>query len=323
MGGASCPALAAAVSNAGGLGMLALSWSSADDIRKEIRETRELTGRPFGVNLVLNWPQADRLAVCLEEGVPIISFFWGQAGPLIEIAHRGGAKVLHTIASADAARRAVDDGADVVSRPGLGGRGPRPRQGRHHGAGAGRRRSRSRDAGDCRRRNCRRPRTCRGDGSRSYRRVDRNALSRESRKPQFTRAIGIFSSRRKRLTPNTALLFDRQVGRTRLTGLFATPHSNEWQRAGRPARVETDQAEGDIVAKSSAGDERPALRVLHARALNGAATSTRLSLWAGQGVGLVRRIQPAAEIVREIAEEAQKPTLTRLGSTAQFLRRGC
>ena len=114
MGGASCPALAAAVSNAGGLGMLALSWSSADDIRKEIRETRELTGRPFGVNLVLNWPQADRLAVCLEEGVPIISFFWGQAGPLIEIAHRGGAKVLHTIASADAARRAVDDGVDIL-----------------------------------------------------------------------------------------------------------------------------------------------------------------------------------------------------------------
>ena len=114
MGGASCPALAAAVSNAGGLGMLALSWSSADDMRREIRETRELTGRPFGVNLVLEWPQADRLAVCLEEGVAVISFFWGQAGPLTEIAHRGGAKVLHTIASADAARRAVDDGADII-----------------------------------------------------------------------------------------------------------------------------------------------------------------------------------------------------------------
>jgi nitronate monooxygenase len=114
MGGASCPELTSAVSNAGGLGMLALSWSSADDMRREIRKTRELTGRPFGVNLVLNWPQEDRLEVCLEEGVPIISFFWGQAGPLIEVAHRGGAKVLHTIASADAARRAVDDGADII-----------------------------------------------------------------------------------------------------------------------------------------------------------------------------------------------------------------
>jgi nitronate monooxygenase len=62
-----------------------------------------------------------------EEGVPIISFFWGQAGLLIEIAHRGGAKVLHTIASADAARRApraaLSTTARHFSRPGLGSRG--------------------------------------------------------------------------------------------------------------------------------------------------------------------------------------------------------
>ena len=75
MGGASCPELAAAVSNAGGLGMLALSWSSADDMRREIRKTRGLTVRPFGVNLVLEWPQEDRLALCLEEGVAVVSFF--------------------------------------------------------------------------------------------------------------------------------------------------------------------------------------------------------------------------------------------------------
>src|SRR5436309_2018455 len=87
MGGASCPELATAVSNAGGLGMLALSWSSADEMRREIRKTRELGERPFGANLVLNWPQEERLAVCLEEGVPVISFFWGQAGSLIEVAH--------------------------------------------------------------------------------------------------------------------------------------------------------------------------------------------------------------------------------------------
>ena len=59
MGGASCPELAAAVSNAGGLGMLALSWRSVDEMRREIRKTRELTQRPFGVNLVLNWAQEE------------------------------------------------------------------------------------------------------------------------------------------------------------------------------------------------------------------------------------------------------------------------
>ena len=46
-----------------------------DTVRRQIRETRELTGRPFGVNLNLDFPQEERLAVCLEERVPVISFF--------------------------------------------------------------------------------------------------------------------------------------------------------------------------------------------------------------------------------------------------------
>src|ERR1043166_9736776 len=78
MGGASCPALAAAVSNAGGLGMLALSWSDPDATRRLIRETRAGTDRPFGANLVLEWDQTERLATCLEERVPVVSFFWGD-----------------------------------------------------------------------------------------------------------------------------------------------------------------------------------------------------------------------------------------------------
>src|SRR3989442_14050467 len=87
MGGATSPQLAAAVSNAGGLGMLAHGWSTPDAIRAEIRATRALTDRPFGVNLVLTQAQEDRLAVCLAEGVPVVSFFWGQAGSLIPAAH--------------------------------------------------------------------------------------------------------------------------------------------------------------------------------------------------------------------------------------------
>src|SRR6478752_2241772 len=114
MGGATSPQLVAAVSNAGALGMLALGWSSPDAIRAEIRVTRALTNRPFGVNLVLTQPQEERLAICLEEGAPVVSFFWGQAGPLIGAAQRGGARVLHTVASAEAARISVDAGADAV-----------------------------------------------------------------------------------------------------------------------------------------------------------------------------------------------------------------
>ena len=74
MGGATCPALAAAVSNAGGLGMLALSSENVDSVRREIRQTRALTKRPFGVNLILEWPQEEQLAASLEEGVPSSPF---------------------------------------------------------------------------------------------------------------------------------------------------------------------------------------------------------------------------------------------------------
>jgi probable HAF family extracellular repeat protein len=88
--------------------------SGINNVRDEIRATKALTKRPFGVNLVLTQPQEDRLAICLAEGVSIISFFWGQAGPLTAAAHRGGAKVLHTVANADAARISVDDGADAI-----------------------------------------------------------------------------------------------------------------------------------------------------------------------------------------------------------------
>src|SRR6478752_4941745 len=83
MGGAVGPALAAAVSNAGGLGMLVLWRADPDTMRKQIRETRALTARPFGVNLNLEFPQEERLDVCLEEKVPVISFFWRDPSLLV------------------------------------------------------------------------------------------------------------------------------------------------------------------------------------------------------------------------------------------------
>src|SRR5689334_10181888 len=81
MGGAAGPQLAAAVSNAGGLGMLPLSWHPPEAVRAAIRETWALTDKPFGVNLVLAFPQDERFEICLQEGVRVISFFWGDPGP--------------------------------------------------------------------------------------------------------------------------------------------------------------------------------------------------------------------------------------------------
>jgi NAD(P)H-dependent flavin oxidoreductase YrpB (nitropropane dioxygenase family) len=114
MGGAVGPELAAAISNAGGLGILPV-WSVEPAVlRERVRQTQALTRNPIGVNLNLAIPQEDRLAAALEEGVPIISFFWGEAPGLIRRAKAWGATVLMTVASAAEARRAVDAGADAV-----------------------------------------------------------------------------------------------------------------------------------------------------------------------------------------------------------------
>jgi nitronate monooxygenase len=106
------PELAAAVSNAGALGMLALTWSTpAGD---PVRYTAELTDRPFGGNLILASDQHRRLDEALEAGLRIVSLMWGDPTGYIGQVHDAKGLVLHTVGSAEEARRAVDSGADVV-----------------------------------------------------------------------------------------------------------------------------------------------------------------------------------------------------------------
>src|SRR5271169_5441816 len=82
---AAVPQLAAAVSNAGGLGMLALTWSTpAGD---PVRETAALTDRPFGGNLIIGSDQHRRLDEALEAGVRIVSLFWGDPAGYVEQIH--------------------------------------------------------------------------------------------------------------------------------------------------------------------------------------------------------------------------------------------
>src|SRR5580704_4904490 len=114
IGGAVGPPLAAAVSNAGGLGMLVPWRADIETVRRQIRELRALTSRPFGVNLNLEFAQEERLAVCLDERVPVISFFWRDPASLVARAKAGGAIVMHTVGSAAAAKQAVHCGVDIV-----------------------------------------------------------------------------------------------------------------------------------------------------------------------------------------------------------------
>jgi nitronate monooxygenase len=109
---AAVPALAAAVSDAGALGMVTLTWSG--DAGAVVRETAALTGRPFGGNLVLADDQHRRLDQALAAGLRIVSFMWGDPGGYVGAVHDAGGVVLHTVGSAEEARRAVGSGVDVV-----------------------------------------------------------------------------------------------------------------------------------------------------------------------------------------------------------------
>jgi nitronate monooxygenase len=106
------PPLAAAVSNAGALGMLTLTWS--DDVAAVVRQTAALTDRPFGGNLVLTDDRHQRLEQALDAGLRIVSFFLGDPASYVETVHDSGAIVMHTVGSAEEARRAIASGVDVI-----------------------------------------------------------------------------------------------------------------------------------------------------------------------------------------------------------------
>ncbi len=106
------PGLAAAVSNAGALGMVTLTWSA--DTGAVVRETAALTARPFGGNFVLTADHHRHLDQALEAGLRIVSFMWGDPSGYIKAVHDAGGIVMHTVGSAEEARRAVASGVDVI-----------------------------------------------------------------------------------------------------------------------------------------------------------------------------------------------------------------
>ncbi len=111
----SVPKMVAAVSNAGGLGILATGPLDADRTRQAIREIRSLTQKPFGANASLLFPgAAENAKVLLEEKVPVINFALGKGDWIVKAAHEYGGKVIATVVNARHAKRAQDYGADGV-----------------------------------------------------------------------------------------------------------------------------------------------------------------------------------------------------------------
>ena len=111
------PKLVAAVSNAGGLGVLAGQQYNADGLRDAIKQIRELSDKPFGINLTLGIGAAERIPIIIEEKVPVLNYALGrppEIAPLIEAVHGYGGKVIGTIALLRHAMRSEQLGADAV-----------------------------------------------------------------------------------------------------------------------------------------------------------------------------------------------------------------
>jgi enoyl-[acyl-carrier protein] reductase II len=107
--------LAAAVSEAGGLGIIAGGTAPADFVRAEVRKTKELTKKPFGVNIMLLSEFADDIAkmVC-EEGVKVVTTGAGAPGKYMEMWKAHGIKVIPVVPSVAIAKRMVRSGSDAV-----------------------------------------------------------------------------------------------------------------------------------------------------------------------------------------------------------------
>lgn len=107
--------LAAAVSNGGGLGLIGAGSMNADLLRKEIRKARDLTNRPFGVNIMLMNPEVEALAdVVREERVAVVTTGAGSPGKYIGAWKEAGIRVIPVVASVAYAKRMENTGVDAI-----------------------------------------------------------------------------------------------------------------------------------------------------------------------------------------------------------------
>ncbi|MED6108729.1 hypothetical protein PIB30_026818 [Stylosanthes scabra] len=110
------PELVAAVANAGALGLLrAPDWESPDYVRGLINKTRSLTDKPFGVGLVLAFPHEQNLKAILDEKVAVLQVYWGDCSPeLVAMVHSAGVKIVPQVGDFRAAKQAIDAGVDGI-----------------------------------------------------------------------------------------------------------------------------------------------------------------------------------------------------------------
>lgn len=296
--------LAATVSNAGGLGIISFGGYPPPMLRQEIRRLRQLTSKPFGVNLLLEFPVEDHVDVCVEERVPVLSFFWGDASPYVERAHAAGLKVFDQVGSVSAAERSAAAGVDVVIAQGVEAGG--------HIAGQVSTFALV-------------PRVVDSIAPVPVVAAGGIADARGLVAALALGAEGVMLGTRFLATPEAAAhpVYKRKIleateeetVRTTLFGYgwpnaphraLRTPFVKEWLE--QEARGSEQRPDEPVIGETVFGGQRvPVLRFMgFPPSVEATGDIESMGLLAGQGVGLVRELKPAAAIVKELVEESRR-----------------
>jgi nitronate monooxygenase len=294
--------LAAAISESGGVGHLACTWRSPDQLRDLFRAMQRRTTRSFGANFVLDFPIDDRLGVALEHGVRVISFFWGDGSQHLGRVKATGAIAMQVVGSIDEAKRAADAGFDLIVAQG--------REAGGHVRG---------DLGTMtlvpQVVDAVTPLPVLAGGGIADKRGVAAALD--------LGAVGVWVGTRFLAAQEANIHTDYQqrvltasADDTLYSQLFDVGWPNaplrslknsttdRWERAGRPGAPDRP-GEGDLIARRPDGTAIP-------RYFFGSPTREvegeieAMALYAGEGVGLVRSIQPASAIFAELASAIPK-----------------
>ncbi len=304
MGFVTGPELTAAVSNAGGLGILSFSRNPPEVLRQQIRRVRELTARPFGVNLLLPAKVSEHAAVCIEERIPLLSLFWGDPAPYVQAAHDAGVLVIHQVGSVGESRSAVEAGVDIIIAQGV-------------EAGGHVRGDISLMALVPRVADAVSPVPVVAAGGIADGRGLAAALTLGAQAVSVgTRFLATPESTAHPLYKQR--IVEAREGDTVLTTIFGYNWPNAPHRTLRTKFVEQwidDQSRGNearpgepVIGETRVGGQpAPVKRFMgFTPSVETTGDIESMALYAGQGVGLIEQIRPAAEIVAEMAAEARR-----------------
>lgn len=299
IGGLATPALAAAVADAGGLGMVCMYWSSPDVIEEVLDDLREQTAGVFGANFIMRFVDpglAKESVAAAASRAKVVEFFYSDPDPtLVEIAHAGGALACWQVGSVREAITAVKAGCDFIVVQGVEAGGhvrgrislmallcevlevinvPVVAAG---GIGNGRAMAAALTA-----------------GAHGVRVGTRFVAAKEAdAHPRYVDA-----------------LIAAEARDTIFTEAFSNGWPNAPHRALRSSVKAAEASDEEVIGEAQAlfTSERRPVRRFAPMVINNRVTGTIEAMphWAGESVGSVKKRQPATEIVRELAESSEK-----------------